>query len=124
MAPFGESAWQPAGLEILHDRDFTGTRLNRLGIYVVCFAASWCPITRRFIPKFLEARNRFPGTLAIADITDLDSALWDTFEVRITPSIIVFRDGDVLARLGGKRFVGISDSSLVHLEETLAATAR
>jgi len=101
-----EATWQYTGLEILHEGDFSGERLRREGVYVVCFGALWCPITRRFIPKFVRARERIPGTCAVADVTDRGSPLWDTFRIRITPSIIVFRDGAVDRRVDGRRFFG------------------
>ncbi len=107
--------WAGTGLEILGEQDFTGTHLNRVGVRVVCFGAAWCPVTRRFIPRFVEARGKIGGTLAIADITELDSPLWDTFRIRITPSIIVFRDGEAHTRVDGRRFIGITRSALAKL---------
>jgi len=114
------SPWRTSGLEVLREGDFAATRLNRPGVYVVCFGAAWCPITRRFVPKFLQARGRIRGTEAIADITELDSPLWDTFRIRITPSLLVFRDGDIVLRVDGKRFVGVSSRALARLEESLS----
>lgn len=114
-----DDSWAPTGLEILREKDFEGTRLNRPGVYVVCFGALWCPITRRFMPKFVAGRGRVHGTLAIADITSTDSPLWDTFQIRITPSVLVFRDGHVQHRLDGTRFVGITTSGLSRLESSL-----
>lgn len=108
--------WKETGVEVLRADDFTGTRLNRSGTYIVCFAAAWCPATRRFMPTFLGERGRMGGTLAIADITDLDSPLWDRFRIRITPSILVFESGEVHGRLDGRRFFGISRSALRTLE--------
>ena len=60
------------------------------------------------------------GTLAIADITDLNDALWDVFHIKITPSIVVFRDGAVWTRTDGMRFLGITHSALTKLQESLA----
>lgn len=112
--------WNSAGLEVLGPTDFSDNRLNRTGIYVVCFGAAWCPVTRRFLPKFVADRGRFPGTLAVADITGMDNPLWDTFRIKISPSIVVFRDGVVQARLEGRRFFGITPSALSRLESELA----
>lgn len=114
-----ERSWTDTGLEVLGEKDFSGTRLNRPGVVVVCFGATWCPVTRRFMPRFVAERPRLSGTLAVADITDLNSTLWDTFHIRITPSIIVFRDGEIRTRVDGKRFFGITTSALTQLESTL-----
>ena len=112
-----EVTWQYTGLEILHEGDFSGERLRREGTYVVCFGALWCPITRRFLPKFVRARERMPGTCAVADVTDRESPLWDTFRIRITPSILVFRHGVVDRRVDGRRFFGITAGALARLED-------
>lgn len=113
------SPWNSTGLEVLRDADFQGDRLDRPGTFVVCFGAAWCPITRRFMPKFTAEREKIRGTLAIADITDTDDPLWDTFRIRITPSILVFQDGKLKTRIDGKRFIGITSSGLARLEEAL-----
>lgn len=117
-----ERAWTDTGLEVLGEKDFSGVHLNRSGVVVVCFGATWCPVTRRFMPRFVGERHRIAGTLAVADITDLNSALWDTFRIRITPSIIVFRDGEVQTRVDGKRFFGITASALAQLETSLRSS--
>lgn len=110
--------WASSGLEILGEEDFSGTSLNRPGTYIVCFGAAWCPITRRFVPRFVRERGRLEGTLAIADITDRSSPLWETFCIRITPSIVVFRDGRETRRVDGKRFFGVTATALAKLEST------
>lgn len=114
-----EVPWSSTGLEVLREGDFSGGRLNRTGVYVVCFGAEWCPITRRFMPKFVAAQGRLRGKLAIADITEMESPLWDTFRIRITPSILVFRDGEVLTRLDGVRFLGVTAKAFAKLESSL-----
>lgn len=111
--------WATVGLEVLQSSDFHGGQLNRSGLYVVCYAAEWCPVTRRFMPRFSALRATVHATLAIADITDLESPLWDDFQIRITPSIIVFNDGKVLQRVDGKRFIGITAGRLSVLERSI-----
>jgi thioredoxin-like negative regulator of GroEL len=116
--PEGEP-WAFTGLEVLRKTDFTEGRLSRPGTYIVCFGAAWCPVTRRFMPHFIALKNAVPATVAIADITDLNDPLWDDFRIRITPSIIVFRDGSVLQRLDGHRFLGITRSALEKFQESM-----
>jgi thioredoxin-like negative regulator of GroEL len=117
-APAGEP-WASTGLEILSATDFSAGRLRRTGTYVVCFGAGWCHPTRQFMPKFVALKGGLPASLAIADITELESPLWDDFQIRITPSIIVFRDGAIVSRLDGRRFVGITQSALAKLQDSL-----
>lgn len=113
------TSWESAGLEVLRQSDFSGTRLQRPGEYAVCFGAVWCPVTRRFMPRFVAQREKIPGVLAIADITDLESPLWDTFRIKITPTILFFHDGAIRARLDGKRFIGITAGALSQFEKTV-----
>jgi thioredoxin-like negative regulator of GroEL len=114
-----DAPWASSGIEVLRTKDFLAQRLNRTGTYVVCFAAEWCPVTRRFMPKFVARKDALDGTLAIADITDTNDPLWDDFRIRITPSIVVFRDGMERTRIDGRRFIGITHSKMGRLEEGL-----
>ena len=118
------SPWSSQGLEVLRTSDFPGGRLTRPGTYVVCFAAAWCPVTHRFMPQFVAIRDSLPATLAIADITDNNDPLWDLFQIRITPSIFVFRDGEPVKRIDGRRFIGITRSALSGLTNASEWTTR
>jgi thioredoxin-like negative regulator of GroEL len=111
--------WATTGLEVLRTADFADGTLSRPGTYVVCFGAAWCPVTRRFMPHFIALQSTVPATVAIADITDLNDPLWDDFRIRITPSIIVFRDGNLLLRVDGRRFLGITRSALEKLHQSI-----
>jgi hypothetical protein len=55
-------------------------------------------------------------------ITDLKDPFWDAFRIRISPSIVVFRDGLPQARIDGRRFIGITRGALARLEGELAPT--
>jgi thioredoxin-like negative regulator of GroEL len=105
-------SWESTGLEVLRTGDFQGTRLDRPGTYAVCFGATWCPPTREFVPRFVARDGHVPGTLAMADITELEDPLWDTFRIQITPTIVVFRDGVSVGRFDGRRFVGLREKDL------------
>ena len=121
--PMTKRTWESTGLEVLRATDFEGTHLKREGTYAVCFGATWCRPTRGFVPKFVARNGRLPAKLAIADITDWDDPLWDSFRVKITPTIMVFRDGTPVDRFDGRRFVGLKDSDLDQLAGLLAKLA-
>lgn len=112
-------SWDGAGVEVLRTSDFESTRLRRDGIYAVCFGATWCRPTRGFVPKFVARNGRLPARLAIADITEWNDPLWDSFHIRITPTILVFRDGTPVGRFDGRRFVGLKDSDLDRMTDLL-----
>ncbi len=112
-------SWESTGLEVLRAEDFDGTRLKRPGVYAVCFGATWCPPTRAFVPKFVARNGRLPARLAMADITEWEDPLWDSFHIEITPTMMVFRDGDLVARFNGRRMVGLRESDLDKLGAAL-----
>ncbi len=74
-------SWASTGLEVLGTTDFDGTRLKRDGTYAVCFGATWCLLTRRFVPKFVARNGNLSARLAMADITSLKDPLWDSFQI-------------------------------------------
>jgi thioredoxin-like negative regulator of GroEL len=110
-------SWEGLGVEVLHTSDFVGTQLKREGTYAVCFGATWCPPTRAFVPKFVARAGRLPATLAIADITDWDDPLWDSFRIKISPTMVAFQDGGPVGRFDGRRMLGLGES---HLDELSA----
>jgi hypothetical protein len=111
--------WEGVGLEVLRTTDFDAARLKRERTYVVCFGATWCPWTRRSLPKFAAREARLPARLAIADITACKDPLWDSFKIKITPTIVVFREGDSVGRFDGRGLLGLRDSDLDRLTDLL-----
>jgi thioredoxin-like negative regulator of GroEL len=112
-------SWESTGLEVLRTNDFEGTHLKRDGTYAVCFGATWCRPNRGFVPKFVARNGRLPAQLAIADITERNDPLWDSFRIRITPTVLVFRDRTPVGRFDGRRFIGLRDSDLDRLADLL-----
>jgi len=104
-----EHRWTDSGLEVFGASDFEGEHLRKAGRYVVTFGAEWCPWTRRFIPKFRAWTRGMNATPAIADITDMESPLWDTFHIKITPTVVCFIDGSAVYRANGHRLIGIRE---------------
>jgi thioredoxin 1 len=110
-----ERSWESTGLEVLRTNDFESHQLKREGTYVVCFGATWCRPTRRFVPKFVALNGSLPAKFAMADITEWGDPLWNSFGIKITPTIVAFRDGREIGRIDGRRFAGIRDSELDQL---------
>lgn len=92
---------------------FDGERLTRPGTWVVAFSADWCPICRMFLPKFASLDDRGSFRTAVADVTSDDSPLWETFQVDVVPTLVVFRDGQVIYREDGTLGRGLPESSLL-----------
>src|SRR5271156_5873137 len=90
---------------------FDGDRLDRGGHWAVAFFAEWCPYCHEFVPRF-ESLGTLRGDLLVADVTDLESPLWDRFRIDIVPTVMVFRDGAVVARADGVSMRGLGDAEL------------
>jgi len=110
-------------METLHDSDFHGKTLGRPGTWVVSFLADWCPFCRRFLAEFEGAKTPGEATLAVADVTDEGSRLWDDFSIEVVPTLIVFRDGKAIFREDSDLGVGLPPGSLGRATD-VAATPR
>jgi thiol-disulfide isomerase/thioredoxin len=99
-------------MERLTLTDFLGQRLLRSGPTAVLFAADWCGFCREFLPRFHAREGTLSVDFALADVTDLDSPWWETFDVEVVPSIIGFREGNIAWRINGIRSVGLGERDL------------
>lgn len=100
---------------------FEGGRLGRPGTWAIAFLADWCPFCRSFEPAFegLKGNRRFE--LAIADVTDESSPLWERFGIDVVPTILAFRDGAVIFRRDGRLGRGLGSADLKDLKTELEA---
>jgi thioredoxin 1 len=95
--------------------DFDGDHLNASGEVAVCFLAGWCPFCRDFLPSFAAMGTGDRFELAVADISDESSPLWETFSIDIVPTIVAFRNGRPFWRKDGISGYGLDDKDLVAL---------
>jgi thioredoxin family protein len=106
-------------VDVLGPEEFDGSRLRRSGTWVVNFAAAWCGFSEEFLPKFASLAGGGGYHLAIGDLTDIDSELWDLFELRVTPTVLVFRDGVPILRRDGRLGEGLDDGDLEAIRAAL-----
>ncbi len=107
-------------MEELGAVDFESGRLTRPGTWAVGFLASWCPFCRAFRPKF-EKLSAGPAVhLAVADVSDEDSPLWDSLKVEVVPTLVVFRDGRPIWRRDGRPGAGLDERDLNALAQAVA----
>ncbi len=91
------------------------------GLVAVCFHADWCGFCARFLPLF-EGRSQgasFPFTLA--DLSSEADPRWDAFDIRVVPTLILFRDGQPAWREDAPLGVGLFENAIDRL---LAAARR
>jgi len=108
-------------MELLGPEAFEGQRLLRPGMWVVNFSAAWCPYCEEFLPTFASLEGAGGIRIAIGDLTDVDSPLWDRFELTVTPTLIAFRDGTVVFRADGRRGIGLGPDAVRGAQAALTA---
>lgn len=67
---------------------------------IAVFYAEWCPFCRAFIPEFDNAKPT-GFELAKVDLSDWDNPLWEQYNVDVVPTLIAFKNGEVIARKDG-----------------------
>src|SRR5579863_6383900 len=68
---------------------------------IVDFSATWCPPCRTFEPVFAAAAARHPDVQFATVNTDDEPDLAVELDVRAQPTIVVFRDGEVVYKQVG-----------------------
>jgi len=92
--------------------DFESKRLKRSGTMVVLFAAEWCPFCRRFSLIFnsvLAGKGMVGG---LADLSDLENPRWEEFGIDVVPSVMVFKEGELVYRKDGVLGRGLPDNAM------------
>ncbi len=76
------------------------------------FYAEWCPFCTSFYPQFEKAMDGKSISWADVDISDMDDPLWETFDINVVPTIIVFKEGQAVFRKDGILGRGLSQKAL------------
>lgn len=87
------------------------------------FYSEACPYCRRFLPLFRAREKDASAALAEARL-EPDHPWHEAFGVRIVPTLILLRDGRVVARADGVRGVGLTVRDLERLLEEARRRAK
>ena len=99
-------------MERIGPESFEGDRLRRPGTWVVGFLADWCPFCRSFEPELAALQGTGSFQVALADLTDEESPLWERFAIEVVPTVVVFHDGAATFRRDGRLGRGLGEGDL------------
>jgi thiol-disulfide isomerase/thioredoxin len=97
----------------LSSEDFAGTKLRHAGRILALFYANWCPFCKNSLTLFeATMRSRADPIGALVDISDTENRLWETFDVKIVPTLVGFKDGEPTVRKNGIPGRGLDSTEL------------
>ena len=85
------------------------------GKSVVIFSADWCPYCVSFFNNWAEYSK--VSDVFIADITDVESRLWDDFKINVVPTMAIFEDGILTKRWDGQLQRGLTINQIESVNE-------
>jgi thioredoxin-like negative regulator of GroEL len=81
---------------------------------VVLFEMTGCPFCRIFqsaFNDFTEKRSEDCALLRVK-LNDYDNPLWERYQIKAVPTVIVFAKGEIMARLDSELGVGLTPGQL------------
>ena len=94
----------------LTSRDFVAGKCNRAGLIMVMFYTDWCPFCMTFKPQFEDFAKKGIVDCGEANVSHYEDPLWEQFQIKVVPSILVFKNGEVAKRKDGQLFRGLDKS--------------
>ena len=86
--------------------DFTGNKLRKDDKMVVFYYTKWCPYCRKSF-HLLKFFDEVHLKVFRVDLSDESNPLWDSLEIRVVPTLIIFKEGTEFWRANGISMVGL-----------------
>jgi thioredoxin 1 len=98
----------------VYNREELNVQLKKSKTVLALFYSSWCPYCMRFVPVFEKKVTNlaFESVIHVL-LEDNDNVLWDEYCISAVPTIILFENGQVSARLDGRLGVGIREDRFI-----------
>ncbi len=81
---------------------------------LVLFGMSYCPFMARFRPHF-DAYCKRTGKSShalVVHLDDLNGPLWDEYDIEVSPTVLLFRNGKISKRFDGVHGRGLPPNIL------------
>ncbi|SDK96694.1 thioredoxin 1 [Catalinimonas alkaloidigena] len=109
------------GLVELTDQNFQDIK-NQNGVLLVELGAEWCGPCKMMAPIMQELARDYQGLATIAELdVDMNPETTVAFGVRGVPTLLVFKDGELVQRFSGatnKRILSQTLNGLVNVTDT------
>ena len=96
---------------------------------IVLFAADWCGYCKRFLTVVSDYDSAkvvlHPPSdeIEVVDVESEGGTLWDTMNLNLVPTLVVFSRGSEIYRRDGKALVGLRESDLVEALNTASGSS-
>ena len=86
--------------EKITEEDFLNLKIKEhTNKSLIVFSADWCPYCISFFNNLKEYAKI--DSILVADITDVESKLWDDFDLNVVPTMAIFDKGSLVKRWDG-----------------------
>jgi len=86
--------------------------LRQPGPHLVLFAVKWCGYCSIFLEQIRSLNSGSDVEIDLVDADNPDESLWDDFSIVKVPTLIVFKDGQVVFRKDGRSPLSLSGGGL------------